>query len=284
MSKPAISIIIANYNNGHFFEDCYQSLLNQTDGSWEAIVIDDCSTDNSFNVIKEIIKEDSRFVLVQNEQNLGYQRTLLRGVELSTAAVFARLDPDDAIDKDAVSISLARHAEFPEIGLTYSNVVFCRDDMTPFYTMKCKQADQIDGDLVEVYKYISHFATFKRVAYEKTTGFDALNRRAEDKDIYMKMHEVAPVHYIDRDLYYYRHHSTNASKDKNKSRAFFWFFVAVIKAGERRKVNVEDLFLEHYIDRADHQEQLKESVMFVKYLKNSRWFKLGKWLGFLKSI
>ena len=78
---PKITLIIANYNNGNFFKDCYNSLISQTEKDWEAIVIDDLSTDNSAVVISQMIKDDARFKFYQNEENTGYQKTLLKGVE-----------------------------------------------------------------------------------------------------------------------------------------------------------------------------------------------------------
>lgn len=52
-----ISVLIANYNNGHFFKDCYDSLINQTLQEFEVVVLDDCSSDDSFEVIQNIIKK-----------------------------------------------------------------------------------------------------------------------------------------------------------------------------------------------------------------------------------
>ena len=63
------SILIANYNNGKFFKDCYDSIINQTYDNWEAIIVDDHSADQSVELIKAIIKEDARFKLYENENN-----------------------------------------------------------------------------------------------------------------------------------------------------------------------------------------------------------------------
>ena len=48
------SILIANYNNGKFFKDCYDSILAQEYKNWETIILDDKSTDDSVEVIKKI--------------------------------------------------------------------------------------------------------------------------------------------------------------------------------------------------------------------------------------
>ena len=95
--EPKFSLLIANFNNGHYFSDCFRSLIAQTEKNWEAIVIDDASTDNSVEIISEMIKGDERFRFFQNEKNLGYQHTLVRAIELSQAEIFGRLDPDDAL-------------------------------------------------------------------------------------------------------------------------------------------------------------------------------------------
>ena len=57
---PKISIIIPNFNNAEFIEDCLKSVLNQSFKDWEAFIIDDASNDNSKNIISEFIKIDER--------------------------------------------------------------------------------------------------------------------------------------------------------------------------------------------------------------------------------
>ena len=61
MSQKLFSILIANYNNGKYFEDCYKSIITQTHENWEVIIVDDASTDDSVVVIKKINGEDARF-------------------------------------------------------------------------------------------------------------------------------------------------------------------------------------------------------------------------------
>jgi glycosyltransferase involved in cell wall biosynthesis len=276
MVSSKISILIANYNNGHFFKDCYDSLISQTEKNWEAIVIDDCSTDNSMEMIKSLINNDKRFRFYQNKKNIGYQKTIVRGITLSTSDIFGRLDPDDALKENAIEESIKTHKENPEIGLAYSNFFFCDENMNEIGKHTCKQ---VNDKNIFLKGEISHFATFKKEIYFKTTGIDVTNKRAEDQDIYMKMCETAPVKYINKDLYKYRLHNNGASTNTNFEKAIFWHWVAFIKAAERRDINIENQFVETFINRIEYEKEKNK----LNLLKNSRLLKLLYKLGIFKA-
>ncbi len=275
MNPPKISIIIANFNNGHFFKECFESLLGQTEHDWEAVVIDDKSTDNSVEVIQTLIADDDRFRFYLNEENIGYQKTLIKGIALSASDVFARLDPDDCLEPTAIEECLSVHAAHPEAGLVYTNCAVYDRDWNYMYTNTSTSVEPGNRDFYCLKAEISHFATFKRKYYNLTSGIDPFNKRAEDKDIYIKMYEVAPTCHIDKGLYRYRIHGNSLAQFSNKKRAVFWFWVAIIKAAERKDNNVEDMFLEYFVSKQEFDE--------LNYkLNGSRWIKLGKWLGLMK--
>ena len=273
MNIPKISIIIANYNNGHFFHDCYRSLCEQTEINWEAIIIDDCSTDNSMQVIQNLIKDDKRCKFYFNKENIGYQKTIIKAIELSTTPLFGRLDPDDALLSFALEKSLKIHSAFPEVGLVYSNFIFSDSNLNELSVHYGKQITKLNEEYFNFNGEVSHFATFKKNIYNLTSGIDPHNKRAEDKDIYMKMCEIAPVKHIDETLYRYRIHDKSASTKLNSEKAFFWHFVALIKMAERRGYNIEDLFFEKFVIKSKYKSILDA-------INNSRWIKLGKKLGF----
>lgn len=63
------SVLIAHYNNFEYFKDCYKSLLLQTYKDFEVVLVDDCSNNDSFEKIKELTRDDSRFHLYRNDKN-----------------------------------------------------------------------------------------------------------------------------------------------------------------------------------------------------------------------
>ena len=277
MNCPKISILIANYNNGHFFKDCYDSLIAQTELNWEAIVIDDCSTDNSVEIIKNLIKEDVRFKFYVNEKNIGYQKTLIRGIELSKSPIFARLDPDDALTCDALEESINAFNQNPKIGLVFSNYFICDENLNPIDVHYGKKVS-FNNDFFNLDWSIGHFACFKNSIYKKTTGIDENNKRAEDQDIYLKMVEIAPSFHINKTLYKYRRHLGGVSSFANSEKSFFWHWVAIIKAAERRNINIENLFYENFYLNKNNKPEI-----LINKLNKSKWIKLGKFLGLLKN-
>ena len=77
---PKISIIIKVYNDGNYLNSSIISIQNQDLKDIEIIIVDDCSTDNSVNLIKEFIKKDSRIILFQNEENKGELYSKAKGI------------------------------------------------------------------------------------------------------------------------------------------------------------------------------------------------------------
>ena len=65
------SVLIAHYNNFEYFKQCSESLKNQTYKNFEIILVDDCSTDGSFEKIIELTKNDDKIKTYKNEENKG---------------------------------------------------------------------------------------------------------------------------------------------------------------------------------------------------------------------
>ena len=109
MIRNSISVIIPLYNTELYIEKCLESIIAQdTKLDLECIIIDDCSTDNSFqvayNVLRHSCKKNLHFRLIKNEKNRGVSYTRNRGLELSTGEYVFFVDSDDIIPKNTLSI------------------------------------------------------------------------------------------------------------------------------------------------------------------------------------
>jgi glycosyltransferase involved in cell wall biosynthesis len=92
---PKISIVLPTYNGSKWIADAIQSIVNQSFGDWELLVIDDGSTDGTYKIVLDFCKNDSRVLYIKNEQNLGLQKTLNKGINLTKGEYIARIDDDD---------------------------------------------------------------------------------------------------------------------------------------------------------------------------------------------
>ena len=97
-SKNLISIVIPIFNKSKFLELCLKSVSSQVYRNCEFILIDDCSTDDSFRICQEFAEKDPRFVLLKNDTNLGPSLTRNVGLNLCHGKYVLFLDADDTIE------------------------------------------------------------------------------------------------------------------------------------------------------------------------------------------
>lgn len=95
MNSPFFSIIIPLYNREKKIANAIQSVLNQTFQDFELIVVDDCSTDNSAQIIAVFQEKDSRIKYLKNEQNLERCETRNKGILEAKGNYICFLDSDD---------------------------------------------------------------------------------------------------------------------------------------------------------------------------------------------
>jgi len=93
-----ISVIVTSYNKGLYIKECLNSIINNSYKNLEIIVIDDCSTDNSIDIIKSF--DDQRIRFYKNDTNIGAGASRQRGIEYSNGQYISFVDADDFLDAD----------------------------------------------------------------------------------------------------------------------------------------------------------------------------------------
>ena len=93
--EDLVSIITPVYNSENFIADTIESVLNQTYSNWEMILIDDCSKDNSAEIIKKYVKLDRRLKYKRLEQNGGAAVARNNAIKYANGKYLAFLDSDD---------------------------------------------------------------------------------------------------------------------------------------------------------------------------------------------
>lgn len=94
-SLDLVSVIMPCYNSAHFISETIQSIVNQTYKNFELIIVDDCSFDNTIEIVKYFASNDSRIKFVQLENNSGAAIARNRGLEIAKGRFIAFCDCDD---------------------------------------------------------------------------------------------------------------------------------------------------------------------------------------------
>ena len=244
MTNPLFSILVAQYNNGQYFEDCYKSITAQTYQYWEVIIVDDCSTDDSIEVMKNLIGDDSRFKIEILSKNSGCGFAKRRCAELATGDICAFLDPDDAITPEALQRMVAEHEKHPDASMIYSKLIWCDENLNTQYVAKNQQIENGKANYFDFDGHLTAFLSYKNSFYKKTSGISSYLQRAIDRDLVLKLYETGPAYLLDDALYNYRIHNKGISTNTNQDKAYFWFWVVIIDAAKRRNLNIENIFIE----------------------------------------
>lgn len=94
-TQNLVSIIMPNYNCVRFIAQTIESVLAQTYTNWELLIVDDCSTDGSYEIALDYARKDSRIKVLRNERNSGAAVSRNRAIEAASGEYVAFLDSDD---------------------------------------------------------------------------------------------------------------------------------------------------------------------------------------------
>jgi len=128
MTIPKISIIIPVYNVEKYLRECLDSCVNQTLENIEIICVDDCSPDNSIEILREYQIKDSRIKILRHKTNKNLGAARNTGLENATGEYVWFVDSDDYIDTKACQILYDAIKEFDVDMLSFSALKFVDED------------------------------------------------------------------------------------------------------------------------------------------------------------
>ncbi len=156
-NQPLISVIIPVYNVENYLHECVDSVLNQTYGNFEILLVDDGSTDSSGKICDEYLEKDDRVVVI-HKKNEGPSKTRNAGLENTNGKYIYFLDSDDYIENNALEL-LVNTAESNSADLVFFDAHSFSDDGS-----EIKQGYVIKG------------------TYETKSGYETLAELHKNKD------------------------------------------------------------------------------------------------------
>ncbi|MBW8521838.1 glycosyltransferase [Chryseobacterium chendengshani] len=209
------SILIAHYNNYQYFTECYDSILKQTYQDYEVILVDDCSVDDSYQKIIDLTKDDPKVKIFRNNENRGVGLTKKRCIEFASGEICGFVDPDDTLVENALQVIIENYGK-NNIAV-YSQFYECDAKLQPVKVFPhSRSVKNGDKNFFNVFFEVTHFFTFKKEAYYKTSGINENLTSAVDQDLYLKLYEIGNFKFVKIPLYFYRIHDKGVSQESSK--------------------------------------------------------------------
>jgi glycosyltransferase involved in cell wall biosynthesis len=186
---PKVSIIVPAYNVRNYIEDALISLQRQSLQNFEALVVDDGSTDATAEVVRQFTQRDPRFKLLQ-KSNGGLSSARNYGMRHASADYIALLDADDCYEPQKLETHVSVLDQAPQVGVVYSITKTIRDDGHPTFLRlsgKPIYADPLHALLCKNFVGHGSNAVFRRCLIQEVGDFDETLRSSEDVDFWIRI-------------------------------------------------------------------------------------------------
>lgn len=240
------SVIMPVYNAELYLKEAIESILDQTYQRFEFIIVDDGSTDRSWNILKEYAKEDRRIKLFKNKYNQGVSKTVKKGIDQAKGKFIARMDADDIAMPERFKKQIDYLASHPRT-IAVGGQCQVIDDKNNIIGDK-----RFPTDFNNIYRSIMTFLPIQEPTL--MIARDRLPRHfsyygknctiAEEVELIFKMFQYGNVENLPDVVLLYRIHNANSSlKDVRKT--FYYTLIGRLKGiflhGYRP--SIEDIFV-----------------------------------------
>ena len=290
MINNKISIIVPIYNSEKFIADCIESLINQTYQNIEIILINDGSSDNSYEICKKYQSIDSRIRLV-SQVNSGVSKARNKGIEVATGHYIMFVDSDDYADKQLCELLISRNKD------SYKDMVFCSylyvnaksGEMTklPKYDRENNISSVLDlaGENFNFFYLNLYFNSpvCKLYRYElvKNVIFNSELSLGEDLLFNLDfLEKCEKISFVNEALYFYRIGGGNSLSSKNyKNR-----LEMVKTVFDRSQISFRKLFKENYNEDLIKTNYFIEVCLSIKKMLSSSDVTDKEKMAFLASF
>jgi glycosyltransferase involved in cell wall biosynthesis len=207
---PEFSIIICNFNHAKWIERCLRSIAHQENidnNQYEIILVDDKSSDNSLEIIKNInSKLDIR--IIKNKKNLGLPASLNKAIQTSLGRYIVRVDSDDYIARNFLYLSrlfLNYNHEYQAVAADYVKVDAKEKSLSKHNSIK---------------QQIACGVTFRKECLFDIGLYDESFKMREGHDLRMRFEKKYKIGRLEFPLYKYRTHDTNRTHNKKKLKIY----------------------------------------------------------------
>lgn len=207
---PKVSVLMPAYNSEKYIAEAIDSILNQTFTDFEFIIINDGSTDNTAQIVRQY--KDKRIKFIDNKKNQGLIAVLNQGLDLCRGEYIARMDSDDISLPERFAKQVKYMDAHPNVAVVGGWIqkfgVNVKSNDIYKYPSILQQFDLIIHGC-----QFAHPTAMIRTSVLRTNKiyYDSQYPHAEDYGFWMEMSKYAPIHNLQEILLNYRWHETNVS-------------------------------------------------------------------------
>lgn len=215
MLRPKVSICIPSYNSEKHIKKTLDSVLSQTYENIEVIIVDDCSTDKTREIISGY--SDQRIHFYVNEKNMGLSQNWNKSVELSTGEYIKLLCADDLLENDCIEKEILKITSDNSISMVICDTyIFNENGDVVLKVKRLPKEGKYDGKKIakKALLFKNYFGApcnvlFKRETFLKVGGFDNEFKYIPDFDLWLKLAYEGYVYHISEFLSYFKVHSVS---------------------------------------------------------------------------
>ncbi|QBM17203.1 hypothetical protein MARI_13090 [Marinobacter sp. JH2] len=210
-----ISVITPAYNRATFISEAIESVIAQTYGNIEYIVVDDGSTDGTFEILQKYETAGKLRLLTHlNRENRGQAAALNVGLEAATGDYIVILDSDDLLHPQKIQKQVEFLENNPEIGMVYGQAMAIAEDGRELYPIPPDtHVEQGDPNrlLLDCYMALPGGAMVRKSVFDRVGFFEESFRAGQDHDMVVRLAEAEPFAYLKGTVFYYRKHEGSIS-------------------------------------------------------------------------
>lgn len=183
---PVISVIMSVYNGEDYLAEAIDSVVNQSFSDWELIIINDCSTDTTADILAKYAAQDARIKVHPNEVNLRLPSSLNKAISVAQGQYIARMDADDICLPDRLEKQYAFMTQHPDVALTSCRFMTLKNGVISSGGCggKC-DADSIKA-LLLVTNPILHPGIMAKADVIRSLGYDKTFTCTEDMELWTR--------------------------------------------------------------------------------------------------
>ena len=201
---PKVSVVMSVYNGERHLREAVDSILSQSLSDFEFIVVDDGSTDDTWEILTSYA--DPRMMLVRNQENVGLSRSLNRALEMAKGEYIARMDADDVSLPERLGEQVQFLDASQDVGLISCPFIEIDQESHEVRLFPLPATDDhIMANLLSGRNCLSHGATlFRRECVEQVGAYRDQFEFAQDYDLWLRIAERYKVANLEQPFYQQR--------------------------------------------------------------------------------